>query len=42
MDAELLTVGAELVSGQTVNTNAAYLARRLSELGIRCSRPRSW
>ena len=38
MDAEILTIGAELVSGQTVNTNAAYLARRLSELGIRCSR----
>lgn len=38
MDAECLTIGSELVSGQTVNTNAAYLARRLSELGIRCSR----
>lgn len=38
MDAEVLTIGSELVSGQTVNTNAAYLARRLGELGIRCSR----
>lgn len=38
MDAEILTVGAELVSGQTVNTNAAYLGRRLAELGICCSR----
>ena len=38
MQAELLTIGAELTSGVTVNTNAAYLARRLAELGIPCSR----
>lgn len=38
MDAEILTIGSELVSGQTINTNAAYLARRLSDLGICCSR----
>ena len=38
MQAELLTIGAELTSGVSVNTNAAYLARRLAELGIPCSR----
>jgi nicotinamide-nucleotide amidase len=34
MKAILLSVGDELVSGQTVDTNSAYLARRLGELGI--------
>lgn len=38
MHAELLTIGAELISGATVNTNAAYLARRLAEVGIPCRR----
>lgn len=38
MRAELLTVGSELTSGVTINTNAAYLSRRLAELGIACDR----
>ncbi len=38
MTAELLTVGSELLSGAIVNTNAAYLARRLAELGLACRR----
>ena len=38
MEAELLTVGTELISGATVNTNAAYLARQLAALGIPCRR----
>ena len=38
MDAWLLTIGSELTSGATVNSNAAYLARRLAELGIPCRR----
>ena len=38
MRAELLTIGSELISGATVNTNAAYLARRLAEVGIACQR----
>jgi len=38
MHAELLTIGSELVSGATINTNAAYLARRLGDAGIRCDR----
>ncbi len=32
--AELLCVGTELLLGDIVNTNAAYLSRRLAELGI--------
>lgn len=38
MRAELLTIGSELLSGAAVNTNAAYLARRLTELGLPCQR----
>jgi len=30
----MLSVGTELLLGQIVNTNAAYLSRRLSEIGI--------
>ena len=38
VNAELLTIGSELTSGVTVNTNAAYLARRLAEVGVSCRR----
>lgn len=38
MRAELLTVGSELLSGATVNSNAADLARRLAAIGIVCQR----
>ena len=38
MKAEILTIGSELTSGATVNTNAAYLARRLAEAGLDCQR----
>lgn len=31
---EILTVGAELLTGSTVNTNAAYLGRELTDLGF--------
>ena len=34
MQANILTVGDEIVSGHVVDTNAAYLAGRISELGI--------
>ena len=37
MRVELLTVGSELTSGVTLNTNAAYLARRLAEAGLPCA-----
>ncbi len=38
MRVELLTIGAELLSGAVVNTNAAYLSRRLAEIGLPCER----
>lgn len=34
MIAEILCVGTELLMGQVVNTNAAFLSRRLSALGV--------
>jgi len=34
--AEIIAVGTELLLGNIVNTNAAYLAEKLSELGISC------
>lgn len=34
MDAALVTVGDELLSGDTENTNAAWLARELDERGV--------
>jgi nicotinamide-nucleotide amidase len=34
MRAEILSVGTELLLGQIINTNAAYLSRRLPEVGI--------
>jgi molybdenum cofactor synthesis domain-containing protein len=33
--ASLLTIGNEVVSGDVVNTNAAWLSQRLEELGVR-------
>ncbi len=36
MIAEILCVGTELLMGQIVNTNAQFLSRRLSELGVSC------
>ena len=34
MSASILTIGNELVSGDTPNTNASWLARRLAPLGV--------
>lgn len=34
MDAEIICVGTELLMGQTLNTNAHYLAQKLNELGM--------
>jgi competence/damage-inducible protein CinA-like protein len=36
MRAEVLSIGTELLLGQIVDTNSAYLARRLALLGIDC------
>lgn len=38
MNAEIISVGAELIAGDVSNTNASYLSRRLSRLGIRVTR----
>lgn len=34
MQAEIITIGTELLLGQIVDTNAAYLARKLAEIGL--------
>ena len=34
MIAEILSVGTELLKGQIANTDAQYISRRLSELGV--------
>jgi nicotinamide-nucleotide amidase len=34
MRAEIISIGTELLLGDIVNTNAAYLARKLAELGV--------
>ncbi|MFQ5636981.1 MAG: competence/damage-inducible protein A [bacterium] len=34
MKAEIISIGDELLIGQTVNTNAAYLAKELTKLGL--------
>ena len=36
MRAEIIAVGTELLLGEVVNTNAAFLARELAALGISC------
>ena len=38
MKAQLLTIGDELLIGQTTNTNAAWLGGELSRLGVRMTR----
>lgn len=38
MKIELISIGSEVLSGHTVNTNAAFLSRRLSRLGYTVSR----
>jgi nicotinamide-nucleotide amidase len=38
MQAEILTIGTEILSGSTVDTNSAYAARRMGALGIVCAR----
>ena len=35
---EILTIGDELLLGFTLDTNGAYLARKLAEVGIRVAR----
>jgi competence/damage-inducible protein CinA-like protein len=41
MDLEIVTIGTELLLGQTIDTNAAYLARALTAVGARVTRKTS-
>lgn len=34
MDVELISIGDEIISGHTVDTNSAYIAPRLAEIGL--------
>ena len=34
MQAEIVVIGTELLLGQIIDTNAAYLAQQLSKIGI--------
>lgn len=34
MDVEILTIGDELLLGQTLDTNSAYIGRKISEIGL--------
>lgn len=38
MTAEIVSIGTELLLGQTVDTNAAFLGGRLAQLGLSCYR----
>lgn len=38
MNAEIITIGDELLIGQTIDTNSVYLAKKLEEIGIKISR----
>jgi nicotinamide-nucleotide amidase len=41
MDVEVVTIGTELLLGQTIDTNAAYVARALTTIGARVTRKTS-
>ncbi len=34
MEAEIITIGDEIISGHTIDTNSAYIAPRLAEIGL--------
>ncbi len=38
MKAEIITIGDELLIGQIINTNQAYIAERLNTVGVYCER----
>ena len=38
MQAEIISIGDELLIGQTVNTNASWMGKELSQLGISVKR----
>ncbi len=37
MNTEIITIGDEIINGFTVNSNAAYISRKISELGFKIS-----
>ncbi len=41
MEAAIITIGDELLYGQTVDTNAAWMGQRLAEIGIKVRQKRS-
>ena len=36
MNAEIICIGTELLLGETINTNSAYISRKLAEIGLDC------
>ena len=34
MNAVIINIGNELLNGHTINTNAAYIAHKLTDIGI--------
>ena len=42
MTAEILSVGTELLLGDIINTNAAYIAKELATMGTTCTTRRWW
>ena len=38
MQGEIITTGTEMITGQTANSNAGYIARRLHEAGLTAAR----
>jgi molybdopterin-biosynthesis enzyme MoeA-like protein len=38
MSVEIITIGNELLSGSTIDTNAAYIAASVIEIGLSISR----
>src|SRR5262245_7964917 len=41
MNVEVITIGDELLLGFTIDTNGAFLARQLADLGVSLTRPTS-
>ena len=39
MNVEIISIGDELLIGQTVNTNASWIGKELSNLGARIEKP---
>ncbi len=38
MKAEIITIGDEILIGQTIDTNSAYMSQELNKLGVRVGR----